>query len=93
LRPRTPHTITSVALLARQLALVRERGYALDVEENETGVRCAAVPVFLGKPAPAAAVSVTVLGSRAETSRLAELGSFLRSTVAEWSEAPGPAKV
>jgi len=90
LRPHTPHTITSVALLARQLALVRERGYALDVEENETGVRCAAVPIFLGKPVPAAAVSVTVLGSRAETSRLAELGSFLRSTVAEWSEAPRP---
>jgi IclR family transcriptional regulator, KDG regulon repressor len=89
LQERTPRTITSVALLAQQLALVRERGYALDVEENETGVRCAAVPIFLGTAVPAAAVSVTVLGARAETSRLSELGSYLRCVVAEWSQAPG----
>src|SRR5262249_14428796 len=44
----TPRTITSVALLAQQLAVVRDRGYALDMEENETGVRCAALPIFLG---------------------------------------------
>jgi len=85
---RTPRTITSVALLAQQLALVRERGYALDMEENETGVRCAAVPIFLGTAVPAAAVSVTVLGARAETGRLSELGSFLRRVAAEWSQAP-----
>lgn len=85
---RTPRTITSVALLCEHLAQVRERGYAIDIEENETGVRCAAVPIFLGQPAPAAAVSVTVLGTRAEASRLAELGAFLRRTVAEWSELP-----
>lgn len=84
----TPSTITSVALLSQQLALIRERGYALDMEENEAGVRCAAVPIFLGTAVPAAAVSVTVLGARAENSRLAELGSFLRHTVAEWSRAP-----
>ncbi len=89
LRERTPRTITSAALLAQRLALVRERGYALDVEENETGVRCAAVPIFLGTAIPAAAVSITVLGSRAETSRLSELGSYLRRVAAEWSQAPG----
>jgi IclR family transcriptional regulator, KDG regulon repressor len=88
LQERTPSTITSVALLGQQLALVRERGYALDMEENETGVRCAAVPIFLGTAVPAAAVSVTILGARAENSRLAELGSFLRYTAAEWSQAP-----
>jgi IclR family transcriptional regulator, acetate operon repressor len=88
LQARTPRTITSVALLGQQLALIRERGYALDIEENETGVRCAAVPIFLGTAVPAAAVSVTVLGARAETSRLSELGSFLRRIAAEWSQAP-----
>jgi DNA-binding IclR family transcriptional regulator len=51
-------------------------------------VRCAAVPIFLGTATPAAAVSVTVLGSRAEASRLSELGSFLRRAVAEWAQAP-----
>ncbi|MFI7231964.1 IclR family transcriptional regulator C-terminal domain-containing protein [Nonomuraea angiospora] len=43
---------------------VRRRGYALDLEENEPGARCVAVPVFLGRTAPVAAVSVTALKDR-----------------------------
>jgi IclR family transcriptional regulator, acetate operon repressor len=86
----TRRTVKSAAQLADELALVREQGYALDVEENEVGVRCAAVPVFLGRPVPAAAVSVTLLGSRAELRRLSELGEYLRSAAADWSKAPVP---
>ena len=85
----THRTVASVSKLAAQLAEVRHRGYALDIEENETGVRCAAVPIFLGRPSPAAAVSITVLGARAEPPRLAELGGYLTRTVAEWSLVPG----
>jgi IclR family transcriptional regulator, acetate operon repressor len=86
LKAATPNTITSVPRLIKELALVRERGYALDMEENEIGVRCAAVPIFLGRPVPATAVSVTALGTRAEAGRLAEIGSLLRQVVAEWSD-------
>ena len=89
LKAVTPRTVTSVTRLAEQLGRVRERGYALDMEENETGVRCAAVPIFLGRPVPATAISVTVLGARAEPGRLAELGDILRHTAAEWSDARG----
>jgi IclR family transcriptional regulator, acetate operon repressor len=85
----TQRTVASVSKLAEQLAEVRHRGYALDIEENETGVRCAAVPIFLGRTSPAAAVSITVLGARAEHPRLAELGQYLSRTVAEWSLVPG----
>jgi len=88
LEARTRRTITSVRRLADELAQVRQRGYALDLEENETGVRCAAVPIFLGRPVPVAAVSVTVLGTRAEADRLAELGSYLSKTATEWSQVP-----
>jgi IclR family acetate operon transcriptional repressor len=86
LRAVTANTITSVPRLAKELALVRDRGYALDIEENEIGVRCAAVPIFLGRPVPATAVSVTLLGTRAEAGRLAEIGGLLRRTVADWSD-------
>jgi IclR family acetate operon transcriptional repressor len=72
--------------LAGELAGVRERGYALDMEENEVGVRCTAVPIFLGQAVPAAAVSVTVLGFRADLRRLSELGQYLRAITADWSE-------
>jgi len=37
---RTPRTITSASRLKSQLARVRRSGFALDDEENETGVRC-----------------------------------------------------
>jgi IclR family transcriptional regulator, acetate operon repressor len=81
----TKRTISSAARLAEQLALVREQGYALDVEENEAGVLCAAVPIFLGRPVPAAVVSVTVLSTRADRRRLTELGEYLGSVAAEWN--------
>ena len=48
---------------------------------------CAAVPIFLGRPVPAAAVSITVLSTRAKPDRLAELGQYLREMAAEWTAA------
>jgi IclR family transcriptional regulator, acetate operon repressor len=84
----TKRTVKSAAQLAEELAAVRQRGYAIDIEENEVDVRCAAVPIFLGKAVPAAAVSVTLLGARAEPRRLIELGEYLRRAAADWSTLP-----
>ena len=42
---RTGHTITSVEAMLGELAAVRERGYAMDLGEEELGVHCLAVPV------------------------------------------------
>ena len=41
----TDNTITSAGALEAELARVRERGYALDLEELEEGLRCIAAPV------------------------------------------------
>jgi IclR family acetate operon transcriptional repressor len=86
----TRKTVRSPAQLADELAAIRDRGYALDLEENEAEVRCAAVPIFLGHSVPAAAVSVTMLGSRADLRRLTETGEYLREVAAEWSQLPAP---
>jgi IclR family acetate operon transcriptional repressor len=53
----TDHTLTTERALLADLALVRERGYALDEQEQEVGVRCVAVAV--GEPTPWLAVSVS----------------------------------
>ena len=42
---RTQRTITDSAVFREELSRTRERGYALDDEEQEEGVRCLAVPV------------------------------------------------
>ncbi|WP_413318172.1 IclR family transcriptional regulator [Agrococcus sp. 1P02AA] len=42
---RTEATITDPALLHEELARVRERGYALDLGENERGTVCVSAPI------------------------------------------------
>jgi DNA-binding IclR family transcriptional regulator len=42
----TNRTITSPNLLRKELMKVRQRGYAVDDEEEELEVRCVAAPVF-----------------------------------------------
>lgn len=80
---RTRYTKTTAHRLAEQAQQVRDLGYALDLEENEIGVRCVAVPVFLGGSAPSAAISITTLKGRTATSRLRELGELLGRGVAD----------
>jgi IclR family transcriptional regulator, acetate operon repressor len=46
LPPRTANTITDVAALEHELDRVRERGYAVDDEENEETIRCIAAPLL-----------------------------------------------
>jgi IclR family transcriptional regulator, KDG regulon repressor len=55
----TDKTITDQDEFLKELAQVKQKGYALDLEENEYGIRCIAVPIFdhLGKVIAAVSVS------------------------------------
>lgn len=44
--PKTEKTVTDFEELAEKLETIRERGYALDNEENVNGLRCVAAPVI-----------------------------------------------
>ncbi len=46
LKPLTAGTITDTVTLARDIRQTRQRGYALDREENEPGICCLAAPVY-----------------------------------------------
>jgi DNA-binding IclR family transcriptional regulator len=59
LRPLTKNTITSLAELRAELAKIRARGYAIDDEEIEDGVRCVGCVVQGPAGEPFAAISVS----------------------------------
>ncbi len=70
---RTESTITDMKTLRRELDAIRERGYAVDNEENELGVFCIASPIFGVSESIAAAISVTGLKRQfADQGRIAE---------------------
>jgi IclR family transcriptional regulator, acetate operon repressor len=70
---QTAATRTSAAALAADLARTRERGFGTDEQENEEGVACLAVPVFLGSPtAPTGAISISTLAYRTALSDLVD---------------------
>ena len=58
LRRYTEHTITDGEALRAELALIRQKGYALDDEEIEVGLRCVAAPIRDHSGHVTAAISV-----------------------------------
>jgi DNA-binding IclR family transcriptional regulator len=83
LERRTERTKTTTAQLAAELATIRERGYASDDQENEVGVNCLALPVYLTSArGPRGAVSVSALSYRTPLSRLVKELPRVRSIVA-----------
>jgi len=64
LKEFTEHTLTTAEAVEADLVVSRERGYALDAEEHETGIHCIAAPVFTADGDVAGALSLTAPMSR-----------------------------
>ena len=86
----TPRTITTVEDLRRELAAIRERGYAVEWGEYNDQVRCIAAPVFDYTGRVIAAVSVAGLPERIEP-RFLQLSVLVTSTAREASRRFGHA--
>ncbi|GAC1477585.1 MAG: IclR family transcriptional regulator [Pseudarthrobacter sp.] len=56
---RTPHTITDRSRLLVDLRRARERGYAINEQENELGVRSVAAPILDPRGRPSCAICIT----------------------------------
>lgn len=90
----TAHTITDEAAFFAELDRCRERGYALDLEEQEEGVTCVAVPL-LPANGLVAAMSVSGPTGRMGPERRDEIMGHLREIAADlvaWMDGDGPAE-
>jgi IclR family transcriptional regulator, acetate operon repressor len=78
----TENTITTRRELDTELDETRQRGYAIDEEENETGLTCVAAAIHSTDGRPAAAISVSGLTDRMHQLDLPQLGKRVQACCA-----------
>ena len=81
LAARTPATITDLPALHAELAAVRERGYALDDEENEAMVRCIGAAILDRAGRPRGGVSISTVTFAVDRAELLGYAPLLVATV------------
>lgn len=84
---RTPATITDLKRLDAELAFIRDRGYAVDDEENEPTIRCIGAPVVDLSGRPVGGVSVTTVTFVVSRELLETFAPSLLATAAKISQA------
>jgi IclR family transcriptional regulator, acetate operon repressor len=78
----TNNTLVCRTALREDIALIRERGFAVDDEEHAVGLRCVAAPVFNELREPMAAISISGPATRIFPSNIPRLGEQLRHAAA-----------
>jgi len=73
----TPNTITTLARLKNELRAVRSRGYAIDDEEKEEGLRCVGAIVHAHSRKLSAAMSISGPAFRMTKERIPEVAQAL----------------
>jgi IclR family acetate operon transcriptional repressor len=87
--PRTPRTLVSAAELRADLERVRERGFAIDDEENERNIRCVGAAVRDHSGAATHAISVSALTVELSYDDALALGPRVVAAAGAVSEALG----
>jgi IclR family acetate operon transcriptional repressor len=85
----TPNTISTPAELKSELERVRQRGYAIDNEEVEEGVRCLGAAVLDHTGRPIAALSVSAPAFRLPMDKLDAVAPSVRRAAQVLSEESG----
>ncbi|MGG5253203.1 IclR family transcriptional regulator [Neobacillus sp. SM06] len=80
LEKHTEKTITDPTIFVKELQKIRKQGYGVEMEENEEGITCIAVPIFDHKGDITAAVSISGPSTRMTEKRLEELMPLIKKT-------------
>ncbi len=83
LEPFTPRTLTNPDALFADLARTHVRGWALDDEERNVGMRCIAAAIFNEFGDPVAGLSVSGPVARLDDAKVAALGPQVAAAAAE----------
>ena len=69
----TPKTIVDINQLKEEIDLIKLRGFSIDDEEIELGLKCVAAPIFNGKGKVVGAMSISKLAPYVNESTIPEL--------------------
>jgi DNA-binding IclR family transcriptional regulator len=83
------NTITEPRVLKKEIKRIRERGYAIDNEENEPGVCCVAAPILDSSRHVIASVSISGPSVRITGERIPTLADMVIETSQQISRALG----
>ena len=91
--PVTSRTIISPTAFLSELQKTRQRGFAIDDEENELGGRCVAAPIFDYRGSSVAALSISVPVQRFPKDMIEAYGQWVKETAGEISRKLGAARL
>jgi DNA-binding IclR family transcriptional regulator len=74
---QTEHTITSVEAMQRDFEAIERRGYAIDDEESEIGLRCVGVAILTHRGSPAYGLSISAPATSLSREQIPKLGAVL----------------
>jgi IclR family acetate operon transcriptional repressor len=89
LKPRTPHTVTKIEELKKQLSKIRQDGVAFEDEEHELGIKTVAAPVRDWENNVAAAISVVGPSVRMTRNKMLQIAPIVKSYAHKISQAMG----
>ena len=87
--PLTPHTLTAKDDILRELEGIRQRGYAIDNEEVELGLKCVASAIYDYQGKPAAAISISSSAVRMTEEQIREASCRLKKAAEDISRKLG----
>ena len=76
--PHTPNTLVSRSKILKELEQISARGFSVDDEEMEAGVRCVAALVFDHRKQVVAAISISGAAMRITPERIDDLGKRVK---------------
>lgn len=88
----TANTIISPSAFAKELSLIRQRGYAIDDEEQTVGLRCIAANIYDEYGEAVAAISISGPAVRITDERIPELSAAVMDVVNQITHAIGGRK-